>query len=269
MLLTPQGIGLALLACSLWMLLLWGVQLRSRDAGVVDFGWAAAIGALAVLAARLADGAPLQRGLAGLLGAAWGFRLAGHLLRDRVLPAGEDGRYAYLRAHWGSRSDLHFFWFFQVQALLAWLLALPFMLLAEFRAAALAPVQILGLVLFLVAQGGEVLSDRQLARFRRDPQNRGQVCDRGLWRYSRHPNYFFAWLVWCAVAMVAWPAPHGAWAILAPAAMYLLVTRISGIPYTEAQALRRRGEAYRRYQEQTNAFFPGPTAGEPAQRMSP
>ena len=142
--------------------------------------------------------------------------------------------------------------------------ALPFLLMAANPSPTLHPVQWFGVALFVVAKFGETTADRQLARFRADPANKGTTCRQGLWRYSRHPNYFFEWLVWCAFAALAWPAPHGAWALVMPALMYVLVTRVSGIPYTEAQALRSRGEDYRRYQRTTSALIPWFPKEEPA-----
>jgi steroid 5-alpha reductase family enzyme len=231
---------------------------RRRNATWVDFGWAFAIGALAVAHAITGDGAPVQRALAGLLGGTWGFRLAGHLLVDRILGRPEDGRYVQLRAWFGRQATWHFAWFFQAQALLAVLLAWPFALLADHGAPALAPIQIAGGVLFALALVGEWYSDHTLARWRADPSRRGRTCRSGPWRFSRHPNYFCEWLIWVAFALAATPAPGGGYAWLAPLAMYLLIVHVTGIPHTEAQALRSRGDEYRDYQRCTNAFFPGP-----------
>ena len=243
---------------TLVMLVLWMLQIRLKDAGLVDMGWALCIGLLACGYALYSPGAEPQRWLAGAVGGFWGGRLALHLLKDRIVAANEDGRYSYLRAHWGERANLHFLWFFVAQAFLAVGFSLPFLLIARMEFASLLPVQVAGLALVAVALGGEALADRQLARFRARRENRGRSCRDGLWRYSRHPNYFFEWLIWCAVALLAWPATNGAFVLIAPVAMFVFVTRITGIPYTEAQALRSRGDDYRAYQRETNAFFPGP-----------
>ncbi len=256
-------------ASAIFLGLLWFAARRHRDAGIVDVGWAASLGAMAVAYALLAQGAPAQRLLVGLMGGAWGLRLALHLLTDRVLGKPEDGRYRALREHWGERADGHFVWFFQLQAALAALLSLPFLVAANNPADTLAPVQWAGVLLFAAAKIGETTADRQLARFRAAPTNRGRTCREGLWRFSRHPNYFCEWLIWCAFALVAWPAPHGPWTLLAPAVMYVLVTRVSGIPFTEAQSLRSRGDDYRRYQATTNAFFPWFPRPEPLARQEP
>jgi steroid 5-alpha reductase family enzyme len=249
-------LGAAWLVSAVLMLVLWLVQLKLRDAGLVDVGWAASLGGMAVFYGCMADGSPAQRWLAGGLGGLWGLRLATYLLFDRVIGQSEDGRYRALRQHWGRSAPWQFAWFFQAQAVLAALLSLPFLIAASNPDPRIAAVQWFALALFVAAKLGESLADRQLARFRRRPDAAGRTCRVGLWRYSRHPNYFFEWLLWCAYALIALPAPGGALALAAPVLMYLLITRVTGIPYTEAQALRSRGEDYRRYQRTTNAFFP-------------
>ena len=240
---------------AVWMLLLWAVQRRTGNAGVVDFGWAASVGAMAVYQALAGGGDPLVRLLVGLMGGLWGVRLSWHLLRDRVWGQEEEGRYVHLRRHWGARADLHFLWFFQSQAAAAVLLSLPFALAAR-RTDGPGPLDLIALLLFAGAWVGEAVADAQLRAFKRDPDSRGRTCRRGLWRYSRHPNYFFEWLMWVAFALPALPAAHGPWALSAPVILLVLVTRVTGIPPTEAQALRSRGEDYRRYQQETSAFFP-------------
>jgi steroid 5-alpha reductase family enzyme len=235
---------------------LWVLQRRHGDAGIVDVGWAACLGGMAVGYGIAGSGALAPRVLVAVLGGAWGLRLAWHLLTDRVLGKQEDGRYAHLRAHWGERADLQFIWFFQLQAVLATLLSVVFLLAASSPAPQLSGWHLAGVVLFVLAKSGESLADRQLARWRADPTHHGRTCRQGLWRYSRHPNYFCEWLIWCAFALLAAPAPGGWLGVTAPLLMLLLVTRVSGIPYTEAQALRSRGDDYRAYQRTTSAFVP-------------
>jgi steroid 5-alpha reductase family enzyme len=238
------------------MALLWVVQTRQQNANWVDVGWAASLLGMAVGYALWEGGALSQRLLAGAVGGLWAGRLTWHLLTDRALGKPEDGRYGHLRAHWGDRADLHLVWFFQAQALLAALLSIPFLLVAINPSKTVSAVQWVGVVLFAGAIVGESIADRQLARWRADPANRGRTCRDGLWRYSRHPNYFFEWLIWCAFALLATPAPQGGWAWIAPAVMFVLITRVTGIPYTELQALRSRGEDYAAYQRTTSSFFP-------------
>lgn len=236
------------------MVLLWRRQRRTENANAVDAGWAGLIGFAAGVYALAGDGLGLRRlAIAALVGF-WSIRLTSYLVRARVLgEASEDGRYAALRRSWSQRT---FFVFFQAQALLAVVLSVPFLVIAMNPAPTMAVLEWCGIVVCLGAFVGETIADKQLDAFRARPENRGTTCRAGLWRYSRHPNYFFEWLTWCGWALFALPAPYGAAGLISPLLMYLSIVKVTGIPPTEAQALRSRGEDYRRYQETTNAFFP-------------
>lgn len=231
----------------------WAWQRRHQNIGVVDVLWAKGVGASALLLALLGDGATVPRIALGVLGGLWGSRLALHLWH-RVRSEPEDGRYRYLREHWQGHQG-KIFGFFMAQALLVLLFALPFVAVAANPSSRMTWWAVAAALVWLLSVGGEALADRQLARFRADPANKGRTCREGLWRYSRHPNYFFEWLTWCGIALVAAPAA-GAWAAVQPAAMFVLVRFVSGVPYTEMQALKSRGDDYRRYQQETNAFVP-------------
>lgn len=231
---------------------LWLVQARTKDASLVDVGWAGSLGLLAVLCAAVLPGDPHRRLLVGAMGGLWSARLARHLYVDRVRGKSEDGRYAALRAAWGGAANRNFFWFFQAQAALAAVLALPFAALAA-APGELGPRDAAGAALWLVSVGGELMADASLAEFRSDAANKGKTCRAGLWRYSRHPNYFFEWTHWLAYAAMA-PADWRVW--LSPALMLYFLLRVTGIPATEEQAVRSRGEDYRRYQRETSAFIP-------------
>lgn len=254
---TPAGIAFAgLLAASIAMALLWALQLRTGNAGVVDVGWAFSVGALAVLAAALSTGWSGRRLAIAVVMAIWSARLGLYLLRDRVIGKPEDGRYAELRRLWAARANVRLFWFFQMQAVAALFFSIPALIASANARQGLSPLELVALALWLVAFAGELTADRQLEHFKADPASRGLTCRRGLWRYSRHPNYFFEWLMWVAYALFALPSPWGFTAAACPIAMLYLLFRVTGIPATEAQALRSRGADYRRYQQTTNAFFP-------------
>jgi steroid 5-alpha reductase family enzyme len=238
------------------MVVLSLVQRATKDAGVVDVGWAGGVGALAVFYAVMADGDTSRRLLLGILAGLWSFRLAGFLLKDRILAGDEDGRYRMLREKWGHRTQRNLFIFFQVQAFWAVLFSVPFLPVAYHDQPLLGWFDMVGIVVWVVALAGETAADRQLARFRADPANRGRTCQRGLWRYSRHPNYFFEWVHWFTYVFLAFGSPY-VWLTLAgPAVMLLFLYKVTGIPYTEKQALISRGDDYRRYQETTSAFIP-------------
>lgn len=236
--------------------LLWWRQTRTQNATSVDAAWTIAIGCMALAAVGWREGAAVQRIVAGSLALTWSGRLGWHLLVHRVFGhGGEDGRYRAMREHWGPAANGRFFWFYQAQAGAAFVFALPFWCLAGHPEPTLATVQWVGLALLLVAQLGEHRADRQLQRHRADPTQHGRTCRAGLWRYSRHPNYFFEWASWCGIAAVA--APAAGWlAAIQPVVMLLLVRFLSGVPFTELQAVKSRGDDYRSYQRTTNAFFP-------------
>lgn len=237
------------------MLALWMRQRRTNDATAVDVAWAANLALLAILYASCADGLPARRALVAALVALASGRLAWHLYRDRARKPVEDGRYRALRAEWGAHAQRNFFWLFQAQALLDVLLSITFLLACASRAP-LSTFDIVALALWSASWCGEALADRQLARFRAQPNHRGRTCRSGLWRFSRHPNYFFQWLMWCAYALLGWSGPYGWVALSSPLVMLLLIVRVTGIPPTETQALRSRGDDYREYQRTTSAFVP-------------
>lgn len=245
-------------ALALAMAALWLVAWRRRNAGIVDVAWAfgTAVAALWLIAADTAV-VGVRGWLIGALMAVWGARLGSHLWR-RVTAEPEDGRYRHMRESLGAKAQPVLFGFFQIQALWGLMFALPAWAAARSAAPALGVYDAVGVAVWLAGQAGEIVADRQLARFRADPRNRGAVCDTGLWRYSRHPNYFFEWLHWVGFAIVAVPSPYWWVAALGVGVMYVFLTRITGVPHTEAQALRSRGAAYERYQRTTSAFFPLP-----------
>lgn len=249
------GLGLLiLLALMTW---LWRMHFRLRNAAVVDVGWAAGLGLLVLLYAGLGSAPWERRLLLLMLVGTWSFRLAWHLYRDRVAGGTpEEGRYVALREYWGEKAGHYFLYFFLGQGALNILLGIPFLWVAENQGGIFHITEIAAAGLWIFAILGESLSDAQLKAFKAKPENKGKVCDVGLWRYSRHPNYFCEWLIWCAYALLAWSAPYGFVAWISPAVILLLLFKFSGIPPTEKQSLRSRGEAYRRYQARTSAFFP-------------
>ena len=237
---------------------LWIIQVIRKDAGVVDIGWTAGVGAMAVYAAISGDGWMPRRILVGAMGGIWSLRLVLYILKDRILCEKEDSRYQRLRAYWGKRANPWFFVFFTSQSLLVALFALPFLPGANKAQASFSVFDAFALATWLLAMGGEWLADYQLARFRNNPDNAGKVCRDGLWNRSRHPNYFFEWLHWFAYAFVAvgatgfWLAPVGI------VAMYIFLVKLTGIPHVERESLAKRGDAYRQYQESTPILIPWP-----------
>lgn len=239
----------------------WLVQRLTGQGGWADAFWSLGLGAAGVLVALFPlDGAwPSSRQvLAAVLIGAWGLRLGLHIAA-RAAKEPEDARYAQLRREWGSRFQPRMFGFLMLQAGAAAFLALSVLAAARKPGADLTAQDGLAALILAIAVIGEAAADRQLAAFKADPSHRGAVCDRGLWAWSRHPNYFFEWLGWCAWPILAIDV-GGAWpwgwlALTGPAYMYWLLTRVSGIPLLEAHMLRSRPEAFAAYAARTSAFF--------------
>lgn len=253
---------IALLAafCIVAMAAAWAVQRATGNAGWVDAVWSFATAIAGVIAALAPKSGAIaaRQILVAVLIAAWGLRLGLHIAR-RSAGGHEDVRYSALRAQWGAGFEWRMFWFLQIQAAAAFLLSLAILLAAR-NPAGFGLLDGLGALVLLAAVLGEATADRQLRAFKAQPKNRGAVCDVGLWAWSRHPNYFFEFLVWCACPLFAISAawPWGWASLLAPVLMYWLLAHASGIPPLEAAMRKSRGAAYVAYQQRTAAFFPRP-----------
>lgn len=247
------------LGLSVSMSIAWAIQRTSGASGWIDTIWSLAVGLGGIAATIMVEGDTQRRVAVAALVAVWSLRLAGHI-GSRTRMAGEDPRYSKLMDDWGSAASRQLFGFLQIQALAAFILVLCIYLAAA-KPRPFADIgDVIAITVALIAMGGEVLADMQLARFRKTSEAKTSVCEVGLWRYSRHPNYFFEWLFWCALSVMAINV-QSAWswlAILAPAQMYWLLVHVSGIPPLEAHMLRSRGDAFRSLQRRVNAFFPGP-----------
>ena len=243
-------------AAALLLGALFLIQRRSRDATAVDAGWAGSLVLIAGLVAILGPGELEHRLLILALAGLENLRVAS-LVRGR-LGKGEDTRYQELRRRWRERGreQLTFAIFYEAQALVAAALTIPFVLIAFNREDGLAPIEWAGAALWLVAAPLEALADRQLKRFKADSANRGRTMRYGLWRYSRHPNYFFQWLTWVAYALIALAAPWGWIGLAAPAFILYLILFVTGVKPAEEQALKSRGDDFRRYQRETSVFIP-------------
>jgi steroid 5-alpha reductase family enzyme len=228
--------------------------------GIVDIAWSYSFAVLAGIYALFGSGWPERRALIAAMATAWSLRLGTHLLVRIVRKhPEEDGRYRQLRKEWGTGFRLKMAGFFQLQAVSVVFLGIPFLAACSNPASKFSVLEWAGAALWVVAISGEALSDAQLAKFKRGQKGAGGVCDVGLWRYSRHPNYFFEWLIWVSYFAFGCGSPWGCVGILSPACILYLLLRVTGIPATEEQSIRSKGDAYRRYQERTSAFVPLPT----------
>jgi steroid 5-alpha reductase family enzyme len=238
------------------MLALWCVSLARRDASIVDIWWGPGFAGVAAVAWALAPDPGPRGALLLAMAAAWGLRLGGHLLwRNRG--RGEDPRYARMRRRHGDRfGRVSLVTVFGLQGVLQWLVSLPLQLAPlQPGAAPLGLLDLAGVALFATGLFFETVGDLQLARFRADPANRGRVLDHGLWRYTRHPNYFGDCLAWWGIWLVAASTPLGPWTIVSPLVMTFLLVRVSGVPLLESGLARTR-PGYRDYVARTSAFVP-------------
>lgn len=247
--------GLAILAL---MTVLWLVSVAVKDASIVDAFWGPGFGVAALAYLAVSTGWPPRQGLSVALTLIWGLRLGVHIFR-RNHGKGEDYRYQQFRQHYGPERYwwVSFFQVFLLQGGLMWIISTPLL------AAQLSPAPAgwtvwdgLGALLWGVGFAFETIGDWQLARFKADPANKGQVMTRGLWRYTRHPNYFGDACVWWGLWLIACSAPWGWVTVFAPALMTFMLVRVSGVALLEQNMSRRPG--YAAYVARTSAFFPWP-----------
>lgn len=251
--LTLLGIGLAIAV--IYFGIIWAISVRIRNYGLLDAAWSYGVAILAPVYALSGDGYFPRRWVATAIGAAWSLRLGTYILR-RVLkhhPV-EDVRYETLRQKWPGSGM--FLVFFQLQAVVAVIFSTPFLLASFNSQPQMKGIEIAGLVIALFSLCGEALADWQMKSFKQNSENRGQVCQQGLWAYSRHPNYFFEALLWWGFFVFALGSPFGWATIVCPLLMMYFLLKVTGIPLTEEYAVKSKGDAYREYQRTTSAFIP-------------
>jgi steroid 5-alpha reductase family enzyme len=247
----------ALTAAIALMFFVWLFAKRINNAGVVDVAWSLGFALVALIFLKLGQGDNSRKWLIFAMVAVWSLRLGGYLwMRVAKHHPEEDGRYATLRAQFPRHTWLMFLGFFQLQAVLLVVLSAPFAMASSNPQAGISIWEWAGAALWLIAMAGEAVSDFQLHSFRSQPANKGRTCKAGLWKLSRHPNYFFEWLVWVAYFVFALGTPDGWITAFCPALMLFFLFKVTGIPATEAQALKSRGDEYREYQRTTSVFVP-------------
>ena len=250
------------LALSLGMAIAWVAWRRGRNSGWVDVTWTFSVGFVGIAGAILpptgADALISRRIIVVLFAGLWALRLGLHIAQ-RTRGISDDPRYAKLIEGWGADAPRQMFILLQKQALVSIPLGLAMVIAAANPEPVLRLQDWIAVLVMAIAIGGEATADHQLRRFASDPANRGNVCDVGLWRWSRHPNYFFEWFGWLAYPLLALGAWEWGWvALAAPACMYWLLVYVSGVPPLEQHMLATRGDAYRDYQARTSTFFPLP-----------
>lgn len=261
-----QALAAIAVALSVLMAGAWLVQQRTGNSGWVDTIWTFSLGLVGAGSALWPLGGAAPNGrqwLVAALVAIWSLRLGSHIA-VRSAGISDDPRYAAFAKEWGADSPRKMFIFLQNQGLGSIPLVFAIFVAARFPGDALRLADYLGALILFAGIAGEALADAQLKAFRTDPANKGKVCDVGLWRWSRHPNYFFEWFGWLAYPVIgiaftdALSYPWGFATLLAPVFMYWILVHVTGIPPLEAQMLQSRGDRYRDYQARTSAFFPLP-----------
>jgi steroid 5-alpha reductase family enzyme len=234
----------------------WLLSVALRDVSIVDVAWGLGFVVVAWVAFAAGDGDAARRWLLAVLVTVWGLRLAVYIGRRKLRHPGEDPRYGEWRKKWGSR-----FWLvslgnvFLLQAALVWVVSLPVQAAGE-RHGGLGVLDWAGVALWAVGLFFEAVGDAQMARFKAGRAARAAgpaVMDRGLWRYTRHPNYFGDFCVWWGIGLIALSA--GAWwSLIGPAVVTLLLTRVSGKDHLERSMSSRPG--YAEYVQRTTGFVP-------------
>jgi steroid 5-alpha reductase family enzyme len=250
-------LGIGALAAFTLFSFTWLLSRRLDNYSFVDITWSYALAVIVPLYAALTPGHDTRQALVLVMACLWSARLGTHLLlRIRKHHPHEDVRYQVLRAKWADDLGMKFFLFFQAQAALIAALSAPMLLVLRNDAPRMAWVEWLGFGVWLVGFLGESLADWQMRRFKADSSSKGKVCNVGLWRYSRHPNYFFESVIWWGFWLLACGSPWGWGTIYAPLLLLHFLLRVTGIPLTEKCAVESKGDAYREYQRATSAFVP-------------
>lgn len=240
----------------------WWIARRINNWSLVDVVWSYSFALLAGIALPFAVG--VGGGLQsyyvhGALVIAWSLRLGTHLAIRWVAHLGqEDGRYLEMTKRWGDETPRKMAIFYAQQAVATTVLMLPFLASAQ-DPMPMNTAHWIGAAIVVLALIGESIADNQLAAFKRDAGNRGKVCEVGLWSWTRHPNYFCEWLVWVGFALLSWtPHLYAIPGVICAAAMYHLLTKVTGVAISEEQLARSKGAAYADYQRRVPAFWPRP-----------
>ena len=251
-----QTLLINLVVIAVTMVALWCLSLRLKDASIVDPFWGSGFVIVAGISWLVNAPTSGRAVMLIILTALWGLRLSGFLLW-RSTGKSEDSRYAAMRSKHGPE----FWWVslltvFCLQGIILWFVSLPIQVTATLNSSPLGLLDLAGVSVFCLGLFFETVGDWQLATFKSDPSNSGKVLDKGLWRYTRHPNYFGDFCVWWGIYLVA-AAGGAAWTIGSPLLMSVLLMKISGVTLLESTIADRRPE-YAAYKKRTNAFFPGP-----------
>lgn len=250
-------LGANFIVIEVFMLLLWLAYLLRPNIGLVDLGWGVSLVLASLVPLIGGDGYFWRRLLVVIVFAVWGIRLSYHLMRRFRFDV-EDARWSHLM-----ESPLYFgplpfrvLVLYLLQGAVATLLSLPIAIMGVNQEPSFSTFEVFGLLIWMGGLAGEAIADGQLYAFKADSANEGKVCQEGLWRYSRHPNYFFEWIIWIGFALMAISSPFGWLGIIAPLIVLYLLVRVTGIPPLEQHEVEEKGEAYKQYQARISSFLP-------------
>ena len=245
---------LSFFVISLLMFGVWLLQLKNKNAGIVDIIWAISFMVSAFVYSFFTEGYQVRQYIVLALVSAWCLRLGIHLF-VRNWGKEEDLRYTQLRKEWGLNANRNLFFFFEFQAITAAALSIPLIWILNNPSLEFSVIERIGYALILIAIIGEGFADYQLQQYKKTAE-KGGICKVGLWNYSRHPNYFFEWLVWVAIFFIALTMQYGWISIYCPVLMWHFLNNVTGVKITEEHMVKTRGERYLRYQRSTSSFIP-------------
>ena len=235
----------------------WYPSVKFKNGALADIIWSFGFFILGVFYCFAEEGWLVRKFVLLSMISLWSLRLGIYLARRTIKHLDrEDSRYKHLRESNNLPPALYFLWIFFCQALLQASLTIPFVVSAMDSYESLRIVELVAVGLFIPAFILEMTADKQLEEFKRKPENKGGICKVGLWRYSRHPNYFFEWLIWISFCLFSISSPGGVFSLYSPLVMLIMLHFVSGVGISEEVSLKSRGEAYRQYQKETSAFFP-------------
>lgn len=234
------------------MSLVWLWYWKTNNPSVVDVGWASGL-TLSGLLYLSQSMISMRTVVLGFMLIFWGIRLGSYLWWTRIKQKQKDKRYVVLSQSWTMKEPLVFFINFQLQGIFIFVVSLSWYFIAQGSASSFHGSDFFGIFIFMMAFSLESLADLQLQHFKKN--HPGEVCDQKLWRFSRHPNCFFDWLVWCSFSLFALPSPYGFWSLISPLTLYFIMVYMT-IPITERESIKSRGQKYMDYQAMTPKFFP-------------
>lgn len=247
----------AAIAIACMMISIWAISLVMRDASIVDIAWGSGFVVVAWVSYWLSDGNSTRSFVLTILTTIWGLRLAIYLAK-RNLGHGEDFRYRAMRKHHGDKfAIVSLYTVFGLQGVLMFIVSLPVQLGQVRQEPNFGVVGVLGVLIWGVGIYFESVGDAQLAKFKRDPANQGKVMNQGLWRYTRHPNYFGDFCVWWGLGVIAAETSIGIFGLIGPVVMTILLVKVSGVAMLDRSLIKRK-PGYEEYVATTSAFIPRP-----------